>query len=115
VTRRSKADRSARHSLAQIVLGFEIVVVFLGALVVFGLKALPAGFAFLAGAALIVVMILALILLPRRSAYVLGWVVQLAVVAGGLLITMLFVVGILFPALWTWCMVAGSRLDRSQT
>lgn len=110
--RRTRGERSARHSLAQIVLGFETIVVFLGMLVVFGLKALPAASAFLAGGALLVVMILALALLPHGIGYVLGWLVQLTVIAGGLLIPMLFVVGILFTAMWTWCMILGIRLDR---
>ncbi|HEU0257741.1 MAG TPA: DUF4233 domain-containing protein [Microbacteriaceae bacterium] len=95
-------------------LGFEVVVVFLGMLVVFGLKALPPAQAFLVGGAVILVMLVALVLLPHRIAYVLGWLTQLAVVAGGFLIGMLFVVGIIFTAIWTWCMVTGIRLDRAE-
>ncbi|MCX7522233.1 DUF4233 domain-containing protein [Microbacterium sp. STN6] len=104
--------RSAQRSLAQIVLGFELVVVFLGALVVFGLKAAPAAWALGGGAALIVVMAATIGLLRYRWAYVIGWLVQLAVIAGGILVPMLYIVGVIFTAIWTWCMITGARLDR---
>jgi len=105
--------RSAQRSLAQIVLGFEVIVVFLGMLVIYGLKALPPATAFAAGGAVIVVMILTLALLRFRWAYAIGWLVQLAVIAGGFLVPAMFIVGIIFTAIWTWCMITGARLDRT--
>ena len=42
-TPRVRRQRGARESLASIVLGFESIIVFLGGLVLYGLKALPAG------------------------------------------------------------------------
>ncbi|MHA7986742.1 DUF4233 domain-containing protein [Rathayibacter sp. CAU 1779] len=109
---RQRRARGAQESLGAIVLGFELVVVFLGTLVVFGLHALPAAAALGGGAALIVLMIVAIPLLRFRIGYWLGWVVQLAVVAAGFLVGMLFIVGAIFTAIWAYAMIAGARLDR---
>ena len=109
---RVRRERSAQESLGAIVLGFEIVVVFLGALVVFGLKVLPAAPALIGGGVLIVLMIIAVPLLRFRVGYWLGWFVQLVVVASGFLVGMLFIVGAIFAAIWAYAMITGTKLDR---
>lgn len=109
---RARRERSAQESLGAIVLGFELVVVFLGALVVFGLHSLPPIQALGGGAVLIVLMIVAIGLLRYRVGYWLGWFVQLVVVASGFLVGMLFIVGAIFTAIWAYSMIAGARLDR---
>jgi hypothetical protein len=102
-----------QESLGSIVLGFEVIIVFLGALVVFGLGALPAPVALGGGAALVVVMIITLGLLRHRWAFVVGWAIQVIVILSGFLVGMLFVVGAIFLALWAYCMIQGSRIDRA--
>lgn len=109
---RTRRERTAQESLGSIVLGFEIVVVFLGSLVVFGLHALPPVPAIGGGIALIVLMIVAVLLLRFRVGYWLGWLVQLVVVLSGFLVGMLFIVGAIFAAIWAYATVAGARLDR---
>jgi hypothetical protein len=109
---RARRERSAQESLGAIVLGFELVVVFLGALVVFGLHSLPPLQALGGGAVLILLMIVAIALLRYRVGYWLGWFVQLVVVASGFLVGMLFIVGAIFTAIWAYAMIAGARLDR---
>lgn len=109
---RQRRQRSAQESLGTIVLGFEVIVVFLGALVVFGLHALPPVQALGGGIVLIVLMIVAIPLLRYRVGYWLGWLVQLVVIASGLLVGMLFIVGVIFTAIWAYAMIAGARLDR---
>jgi hypothetical protein len=104
--------RSAQRSLGSIVLGFEFVIVFLGALVAFGLKVVPAPVALGGGAVLVVLMLVNIPLLRYRWGFALGWVLQAIVVASGLLVTMMFVVGAIFAGLWTYCMITGARLDR---
>lgn len=113
IPHRARRQRSLRESLASIVLGFELIVVFLGALVVFGLGALPAGIALGGGAAVIVLMILAIGLLRHPVGIWLGWLVQLIVVAAGILVPAFFIVGAIFTAIWTYCMVAAARIDRN--
>ena len=109
---RERRARSAQESLGAIVLGFEVVVVFLGALVVFGLHALPAAQALGGGGLVIVLMLVAIPLLRFRVGYWLGWLVQLLVVASGFVVGMLFIVGALFTGIWTYAMITGARLDR---
>lgn len=111
-TSRPRRERSAQESLGAIVLGFELVIVLLGALVIFGLHSLPPVQALGGGAALIVLMIVAIALLKYRVGYWLGWFVQLVVVASGLLVGMLFIVGAIFAVIWAYAMIAGARLDR---
>lgn len=109
---RAAAARSAQRSLGAIVLGFELIVVFLGALVIFGLKALPAGWALGGGAAVVVAMGVTIGLLRFRWAYWIGWLLQFVVIASGIVLPMLFIVGVLFTALWAYCMITGAKLDR---
>lgn len=110
---RPRRRRSLRESLGSIVLGFELIVVFLGALVVFGLKALPAGPALGGGAGVVVLMIIAIGLLRYPVGIWLGWAIQLIVVAAGFLVPAFFIVGVLFTAIWTYCMITAARLDRT--
>jgi hypothetical protein len=106
--------RSLKRALASIVLGFELVVVFLGALVLFGLKALPPVVALGGGALLCVVMLATIALLRYPFAYVVGWAVQGIVIVSGIFNPALFIVGVIFAALWTYCMIAGTRLDQQK-
>nr|WP_281363874.1 DUF4233 domain-containing protein [Leifsonia soli] len=99
--------------LGSIVLGFELLVVFLGALVLFGLGSLPAAVALGGGAALIVLMIVAIGLLRNTVGVVLGWIVQVVIVAAGLLVPAFFIVGAIFTAMWAYCMIAAARIDRN--
>ncbi|WP_285117016.1 DUF4233 domain-containing protein [Leifsonia sp. fls2-241-R2A-40a] len=111
--RRPRRQRSLRELLGSIVLGFELLVVFLGALVLFGLHALPAWVALGGGAALIVLTIVAIGLLRNTVGVVLGWIVQLVVVAAGFLVPAFFIVGAIFTAMWAYCMIAAARIDRN--
>jgi Protein of unknown function (DUF4233) len=110
----SARPRSLKRALASIVLGFEILVVFLGALVLFGLKALPPAVALGGGAALCVVMLATIALLRFPFAYLVGWAVQGIIILSGIFNPALFVVGAIFAALWTYCMISGTRIDRQK-
>lgn len=111
--RRPRA-RGARESLGAIVLGFEIIVIFLGSLVAFGLHALSPAVALLGGGGVIVLMVVAIALLRYPVGVALGWAVQIIAIASGFLVGMMFVVGGIFTALWLYCMVMGTRLDRAR-
>ncbi len=109
---RTRRARGVREMLGTIVLGLEIVVVFLGALAVFGLGTLPPVPALGGGAAVIVLAVAAIGTLKGTVGVVLGWIVQVILVAGGLLLPELYLVGALFVALWAYCMIVGGRIDR---
>jgi hypothetical protein len=106
--------RSVKRSLASIVLGFEVIVVFLAALVFFGLKALPAAIALGGGAIVCLAMLVTIALLRFRWAYMIGWIIQAIVIASGIFNPVMFFVGAMFAAMWTYCMISGTRIDRQK-
>ncbi|MBF4565206.1 DUF4233 domain-containing protein [Plantibacter sp. VKM Ac-2876] len=110
----SRAPRSIKQTLGSIILGFEMIVMFLGALVIFGLKALPAPVALIGGAVLCLIIVATIPLLRFRWGYWLGWAVQAAIVATGLLVPMMFLVGGMAAAVWTYAMVQGDKIERQQ-
>jgi hypothetical protein len=105
---------SVKRTLASIVLGFELVVVFLGTLVIFGLSDLPAWVTLGGGALLCLIMVATLGLLRFDWAYLIGWAVQVVILATGFLNPAMFVVGALFAGMWVYCMITGTRIDRQQ-
>ena len=114
--------RSVRQSLASIVLGFEVIVVFLAALVIWGLAPtengtfdLPAWVALAAGGVLILGLIAVIGLLRFRWGYALGWALQALILAAGFINPAMFFVGAIFGGLWWYCMVVGARIDRERT
>ncbi len=111
---RRRRTRSTQESLGSIVLGFEVIVVFLAALVAFGLRALPPVTAFVGGGVLIVIMLVTLGLLRYRWGFAVGWVVEIAIVATGFVLQAMFVVGGFFALLWVYCMIQGARIDREK-
>ncbi len=112
---------SVRRSLASIVLGFETIVVFLAALVLWGLTpseggpfGLPAWAALVAGGVIIVGLVVTIASLRFGWGYALGWVLQALILAAGLINPAMYVVGALFGGMWWYCMVAGARIDRER-
>ena len=103
-------------------LGFEIIVVFLAALVIWGLAptengslGLPPWVALAAGGVLILGLIATIGLLRYPWGFTLGWVLQVLILAAGFLNPAMFFVGVLFGGLWWYCMVVGARIDRDRT
>ncbi|PJJ63451.1 DUF4233 domain-containing protein [Compostimonas suwonensis] len=111
---RVRPIRTVRQTLGSIVLGFESIVVFLAALVLFGLKNLPAGVALGGGIGLAVVMLLTVGLLRFPWAFVVGWVLQGIVLLAGFVNPVMFFVGAVFTAMWAYAMVKGSQIDRQK-
>ncbi|WP_172979632.1 DUF4233 domain-containing protein [Agromyces agglutinans] len=115
------APRSVRRSLASIVLGFELIVVFLAALVLWGLAVdgetpfdLPRWAILVAGGICIVLMVATIGLLRFPWAYGLGWAVQALILLSGLLNPAMFFVGALFGGIWAYAMITGARIDRDK-
>jgi hypothetical protein len=113
---RPRRQRGAAESLGSVVLAFESVVVFLGGLVVFGLRVLPESiepwWGVVAGTVLAAVMLLVSGLLRHRWAIVVGWVLQVIVALGGLLVPALLIVALIFGGMWAYATIKGSALDR---
>lgn len=113
--------RSVRRTLASIVLAFEVVVVFLAALVIWGLSREEGGilglpeWAPLAGGGLVILgLVVTMGMLRHEWAYGLGWALQAVIFASGVLNPAMFVVGALFGGMWAYCMIVGARIDRDR-
>ncbi|MEP6482576.1 MAG: DUF4233 domain-containing protein [Rhodoglobus sp.] len=112
--RKPRRERSATESLLSIVLGLEAVLMFFVALTAFGLKALPPVAAFAGGAALIVILVLTARVVRYRWGIGLGWVLQAALLATGILLPVMYVVAVAFLGIWIFCFVKGRQLDASK-
>ncbi len=109
---RARRERSATESLLSITLVLESLLVFFLALVVFSLQILPPLEAFAGGGALLVTVVVLSRLMRHRVAVGLGWGVQALLIAAGLLVPIMYLIGVGFASLWTFCYVTGRRLDR---
>ncbi|MET4639930.1 DUF4233 domain-containing protein [Mycetocola sp. 2940] len=108
----SRAKRSVRQSLASIVLAFELIVVFLASLVAFGLKVQPGPVALLGGGVICVAILFTLAMLRHEWAFGVGWVLQGVIVATGIFVPVMWVIGLVFAGMWVYCMIVGGRIDR---
>lgn len=112
---RARRPRGAREALGSVVLIFEAIVVFLGGLVIYGIADLPPGverwWGIVAGALLALAMVVLAALVRHRWAMVAGWLAQVVIVLGGLLVPALAVVGVIFGALWGYATIKGASLD----
>ena len=66
------------------------------------------------GLGLCVACILVAGMLRRRWAYGIGWAIQVAALALGVLITMMFLLGVIFAALWATAYFLGEKIDREK-
>ena len=68
----------------------------------------------LVGGGLVILILLAGILWARFTAgLVLGWVAQAVIMASGFIAGAMFVVGVVFTAIWVFALVQGTRIDRA--
>ncbi|MCJ1707501.1 DUF4233 domain-containing protein [Microbacterium sp. VKM Ac-2923] len=113
---RPRRQRGAQESLGAVVLGFESIVVFLGGLVVYGLKVLPFGipdwWGIVGGVVMAVAMVAVSGLLRHRGAIIAGWALQAILMLGGLLVPALAVVALIFGGMWAYATIKGAALDR---
>jgi hypothetical protein len=109
---RVRRERSLTETLLSITLGLEAAMMFFASLVVFGLDRLdPDWLALVYGAVFIVVLVLAAGLQRYTWGVWFGAVLQLAIIATGLLEPMMFLVGAAFLALWVYCYVRARQID----
>jgi hypothetical protein len=106
--------RSARRQFAATILVLEACVVVFAALVAFGLRVADPARVWLVGGALALSLVLAAGLLRRPGGYVVGSVLQVAVVAAGLAVPLMYVVGGIFAVLWVASLRLGARIDRER-
>lgn len=99
-------------TLGMILLGFQLVVTFLCALAIIGLRLVPMELGLWTGGILLVLQVAAILVLVRTGSPILGWIIEVLCVAAGFVHPAMFVVGGMFLAAWIYCMVQGRRVDR---
>jgi uncharacterized membrane protein YphA (DoxX/SURF4 family) len=114
-----RRPRSVTESLLSIVLLLEAFVLVFAGLTAFGLKvlepALPAWVALPAAAIFIVVLLVTTTVLRFGWGVAIGWVLQGALIALGILVPTMYIVGIGFTLLWIYCFTRGRRIDAART
>jgi len=111
-----RGPTSTQKALASIVLGFELFIVALFGLTIFGLSALePRELGLVLGGGLGAAILIALVGMRRgRFGILVGWVVHVLMLLTAIILPMSLIVSVLFTALWVYCMLRGARIDRDR-
>lgn len=109
-----KRERTATESLVSIALALEAILVFFVMLTAYGLRALEPLPAFLGGISLIVALVMAARLARYRWGVWLGWVLQVLLLATGILLPVMYFVAAIFIGIWIFCFVKGRQLDAAK-
>jgi hypothetical protein len=102
------------RSVLLLVLVFEAISFGLAIPVMIFVSQVSPGSAAGAGGAAVLLALIGATLLRRPIGYVLGWLTQLAGIALGFATWGMFVVGVLFAALWVLVFALGKRLQASR-
>lgn len=98
------------------VLTFELMVVLFAALVAYGLRepGTSAGQIWAVAGGVALLCLVAAATVRRPAGIWIGWVVQVLLIASGLVVPMMFVVGLVFAVLWAVALHLGGRIDRER-
>ena len=109
-----KQRRSIRIMFASTVLVLEAFLVLFATLAIFGLQRDVLSPVLIIGGGLVLfaALIAACAVLTKPAGPVLGWILQLVIIATGFLEPIMFLVGALFAATWWYGLKTGMRLDR---
>lgn len=109
-----KKRRSIRVMFASVVLTLEAFLVLFATLAVFGLQRDVLHPAVILGGGLLLsaVLIGTCAFLSKPAGPVIGWILQLVIIATGFLQPEMFLVGAVFACTWWYALKTGMRLDR---
>lgn len=111
---RVRRERGVTETLLSVVLALEAVMLFFGMLAANGLTDIPTAVIVGGGAVAIGLFIVVSMLQRYPWGVVLGGVLQVALIATGLLVTAMYIVGVVFATFWIWCLVRARRIERSR-
>lgn len=106
--------RSPLRTIAASILVLEAFVLFFAAIVAKDLSDLTPATALVGGGALALLCVLTAGLLRMRAGYAIGWVLQAVMIATGVVVPMMFGIGLLFAALWAVGLHQGARIERER-
>jgi hypothetical protein len=107
-------NRSSKQTLASIVLAFESFVAFFATLAAFGLKVADPQIVWSVGLSCALLMMLTPAVLRYNWGYWIGSLWQVLLIASGVLLWGMFVIGVMLAGLWIWALIAGSTIDRAK-
>lgn len=107
-------NKSPRRGMAAAILVLQGIVLGLTTPVMISLGGVSWQVAVAVGVGLCVVCLLLSGMLRRRWAYAAGWLVQLASLALGFLVPMMFVLGVIFLVLWWGAMALAAKIEREK-
>lgn len=110
----TERERSPRRGMCAAVLSLEAIALGLTIPVMISVSDVSAGTALAIGLGLLVACVLVAGLLRRPWAYALGWAIQVAAVALGVVVGIMFVLGGIFALLWGMADLLGRRIDRER-
>lgn len=105
---------SAQRAMCAAILTLQAVVLFLTGVVLIGLSGIGAATALAIGAGLALACVLSAGMLRRPWGYYLGWAIQVASIALGFVVSVMFFLGAVFAALWAGAYFLGSKVDRER-
>ena len=108
------AQRSPRRGMCAAILSLEAITLGLTTPVMISVSDVHTGTALAVGLGLTVVCLLLAGMLRRPWAYAAGWAVQVAAIALGLAVPMMFLLGAIFALLWGTADVLGRRIERER-
>lgn len=104
-----------QRSMCAGMLGLEAVVLFLTIPVMLTLTSVSTGAGVSVGGGLTVACVLGAALMRRAVGGWIGWAVQVCAIALGFVVSVMFVLGVVFLALYAGSWVLGARIDRERT
>jgi hypothetical protein len=111
---RDERGRSPRRGMCAAVLSLEAITLGLTTPVMITIADVSAGTAVAVGVGLAVVCLLLAGMLRAEWAYGLGWAVQVAAIALGFVIPLMFVLGGIFALLWGSAYFLGRKIERER-
>ncbi len=106
--------RSVQRSMCAAMLTLQAVVLGLTTPVLISVETVSVATALWVGLGLTVACLVTAGLLRRPWAFYLGWAIQVASVGLGFVIPMMFLLGVVFAALWAGAFFLGARIDREK-
>jgi hypothetical protein len=109
-------QRSTQKALASVVLGFELIIVVLIGLTIFGLSITdPRELGLYLGGGVAALIVIGLgVMRSGKAGIRIGWVVHALMLLSAFLLPPALFVGLLFTAFWVYCMLKGAQIDHDR-
>jgi hypothetical protein len=108
------AERSPKRGMCAAILSLEAIALGLTTPVMINLVGVPWRTAFAVGLGLCLACLVLAGLLRWEAAYAAGWLIQVAAIALGFVIPMMFVLGAVFALLWGAAYFLGRKIERER-